>query len=99
MPSFIAALLGGLISITGSLAGRVLVALGISVVTYSGVNSSLTWLRAQAVAALQGTGADVVGMLSVMRVGQCISIVTSAIVARALLTGVNSDTVKRWVLK
>lgn len=99
MPSFIAALLGGLISITGSLAGRVLVALGISVVTYSGVNSSLSWLRAQAVAALQGTGADVVGMLSVMRVGQCISIVTSAIVARALLTGVNSDTVKRWVLK
>lgn len=99
MPSFISALLGGLISITGSLAGRVLVALGISVVTYSGVNSSLTWLRSQAVAALQGTGADVVGMLSYMRVGQCISIITSAILARALLTGVNSDTVKRWVLK
>lgn len=99
MPAFIAAFLGGLISITGSLVGRVMVALGISVVTYSGVNSSLSWLRSQAVAALQGTGADVVGMLSVMRVGQCISIVTSAIVARALITGINSDTVRRWVLK
>ena len=99
MPAVVAALLGGLISITGSLVGRVLVALGISVVTYSGMDASLSWLRVQAVQALQGTGADVVGMLSVMRVGQCISIVTSAILARALITGINSDSVKRWVLK
>jgi hypothetical protein len=63
------------------------------------MDASLSWLRVQAVQALQGTGADVVGMLSVMRVGQCISIVTSAILARALITGINSDSVKRWVLK
>ena len=36
MPAFIAALLGGLITVVGTMAGRVLVSLGIGVVTYVG---------------------------------------------------------------
>ena len=38
-------------------------------------------------------------MLSMMRVGQCISIVSSAIAARMLLNGLTGDTFKRWVHK
>ena len=37
MPVFIAAIGGVLINLVGTLAGRVLIALGISVVTYTGV--------------------------------------------------------------
>lgn len=99
MPAFIAALLGGLINITGSIVGRVLVALGFGVVSYTGVNSSLTWLREQALTAISWLPPEVIGMLSTMRVGQCISIVTSAIVARSIINGVQSDTVKKWVIK
>lgn len=99
MPAFIAALLGGLINITGSIVGRVLVALGFGVVSYTGVNSSLTWLREQAFTAISWLPPEVIGMLSTMRVGQCISIVTSAIVARSIINGVQSDTVKKWVIK
>ena len=99
MPAILMDLLGGLIQITASIAGRALVALGIGVATYTGLNASLDWLKSNAVAAAQGLPADVLGMLSTMKVGQCISIITSAIVARSIINGVQSDTVKKWVLK
>ncbi|MDO9315172.1 MAG: DUF2523 domain-containing protein [Burkholderiaceae bacterium] len=99
MPALIAMFMGALIQITGSLVGRVLVALGISLVTYSGMNASLGWLKAQAVSALQGTGAEVLGMLGTMKVGQCISIVISAMLARQVINGVQSDTMKKLVTK
>lgn len=99
MPAILLALGSLLLQIVGSAAGRVLIGLGIGTVTYTGMNSSLTWLKSQAVAALSSTGADVVQMLGVLRVGQCISIVFSAMLARALINGVQSDTFKRWVHK
>lgn len=99
MPVFISAILGGLIQITGSLVGRVLVALGLSTITYSGMSTSLTWLKTQAVTAALGLPADVVGMLAVMKVGTSISIIFSAMLARMVITGLQGDTVKKWVLK
>ena len=47
MPAFIAMLLGGLIQICGSLVGRVLVSLGISLVTYTGMSVSINYLKGQ----------------------------------------------------
>jgi hypothetical protein len=99
MPVFLASLLGGLIEIAGSLAGRVLIALGISVLTYAGTNAALDFLKVQAVASLSGLPSQVLGMLAVMKVGQCISIVFSAIVARQVQQGLTGDTIKKWVLK
>jgi hypothetical protein len=99
MPAFLWALGSLLVRLTGSIAGRALIALGIGVVTYTGMNTSLTWLKTQAVTEIQGLPPEVVGMLSTMKVGQCISIITSAMVARALINGVQSDTFKRWTLK
>lgn len=99
MPAFLWALGSLLVRLTGSIAGRALIALGIGVVTYKGMSTSLDWLKTQAVTSIQGLPPEVVGMLSTMKVGQCISIVTSAIAARALINGVQSDTFKRWVIK
>ncbi|MBS0483625.1 MAG: DUF2523 domain-containing protein [Proteobacteria bacterium] len=99
MPVFLAALGGVLINLVGTLAGRVLIALGISVITYTGLSASIDWLKAQAVASFAGLPGEVMGMLSTMRVGQCISIVSSAILARAVINGLSGDSFKRWVLK
>lgn len=99
MPIFIAALGGMLINIVGYLAGRVLVALGIAVVTYTGVNATFEALKQQAVASFSALPPEVYQVLAMMRVGQCISIITSAIVARMLLDGLTGDTFKRWVHK
>lgn len=99
MPAFIVMILGGLIQITSSLVGRVLVALGLGVATYTGINSSIEWLKGQAVTRLLGLGADAVGVLGLLKVGPFISLIISAMLARALINGVQSDTVKNWVLK
>ncbi|WP_070398124.1 DUF2523 domain-containing protein [Hydrogenophaga sp. PML113] len=99
MPVFLASLLGGLISIIGSAVPRVLVALGISVVTYSGLSVTLGFVKEQALSALDGLPADMVALLAYMGVGQFINIITSALLARMVLDGLQGDTMKRWVKK
>jgi len=90
MPPFVAALLGGLINIAATLAGRVLVALGFAAVTYTGLSTTLDWLKAQAVSAMQGLPADVVAMLGYMQVGVAMSIIASALATRLVLEGLSS---------
>lgn len=99
MPALVAVIMGALLQIVGSLVGRVLVALGLSVVTYTGMSVTLNWLKSQAVTAALGLPADVIGMLSVMKVGTSISIIFSAMLARLVVTGLSGDAVKKWVLK
>jgi len=99
MPVFIASLLGGLINVAGSIAGRVLIALGISVVTFTGLSTSLTWLRDMALTNLQSLPPSIIGLLGVLKVGVCISMLASAYVARMTIDGLTGDTLKRWVGK
>lgn len=99
MPAIIAAIGGMLLNIVGSLVGRVLVALGISVVTYTGIIATIDSLRDDAIAALNGLPGELLGLLAYMKVGVAISIITSAITARLVLMGLTSGTFKRWVIK
>ena len=99
MPLFVAAIGGMLINLVGTLVGRVLVALGLSVITYTGVNATLEALKSQAVQSLTALPPEVFGMLGMMRVGQCISIITSAIAAKLVIDGLTGDTMKKWIHK
>ena len=99
MPVFIPLIIGFLIEVTASIVGRALVALGLSVVAYKGMSASLDWLKSSAVSSLVGLPPDLIGIISYMKVGECISIIFSAILARLLISGLQADTVKRWVLK
>lgn len=91
------ALLGGLINIAGTLAGQVLVGLGIGVVTYTGIDTSITWLKSSFVTAVGGLPAEVVGMMALMKVGSCVSMVASAVLVKMTLNGLTSGTMKSWV--
>lgn len=99
LPAIAAAAIGGLISVTGTLAGRVLVALGVGVVTYTGVQAGIDSLLANLDSAIAGVPADILGLLGFMRVGQALNIIISAMSARMLLNGLTGDTIKKWVLK
>lgn len=90
MPAFVAMLLGGLVQIAGSLAGRVMIALGFGIVQYSGVSVTLTWLRDQALSALTGMPGQLVQLLAFMKVGEAISIIFSALGVRLLLNGLSA---------
>ena len=90
-------LLGGFLAIAPTLIGKILLALGIGVATYSGMDASLSWLKSSAVSALLGLPPSVVGMLSLMRVGSCISMVFSAILVKLALDGVTAGVLKKWI--
>ena len=62
MPLFLASLLGGLAAAMGSLVGRVLVALGIGFVSFTGFSTVLSWGQSQWQAGLGGLSADMAAM-------------------------------------
>lgn len=95
LPAIAAAIGGVLLNIAGSMVGQVLMSLAISVVTYTGVDLVLNRLKAEAISALTGLPADIVGLLSYMQVGVAISIVTSAVAVRMGLNGMDGA-VKRF---
>ena len=99
LPVIAAAAIGGLISVTGTIVGRVLVALGVGVVTYTGVQAGIDSLLANLDSAIAGVPADILGLLGFMRVGEALNIIISAMSARMLLNGLQGDTIKKWVLK
>lgn len=99
MPVFIAAFGGMLINLVGTLAGRVLVALGIGVATYTGISASLDAIKAQALGAFALLPPEAMGIIGILKVGVCISIVSSAIVARLVLNGLTGDSFKSWIHK
>lgn len=92
-------LVGAFIAAAPSLVGQVLVSLGIAAVTYTGFSASIDWLKSSAVVALMGLPPEVVGMLSLMKVGSCISMIFSALLIRLALTGMASGTFKKMVTK
>lgn len=99
IPVIAATLIGGLISVTGTIVGRVLVALGVGVVTYTGVQVGIDSLLSNLDSAVSGVPADILGLLGFMRVGEAMNIIISAMSARMLLNGLQGDTIKKWVLK
>lgn len=83
------ATLGGvLINASRSMVIQALIALGISVITYQGVDTSITWLKTQALASISGLPSDLIALLAYLGVGQAINIIFSAMVMRMTLQGI-----------
>jgi len=99
MPVFIAALLGGLVMATGSIVGRVLIALGVGFVVYTGVDVAVEQFRTQALSNIGALPAGMVGLAGTMKIGTGLNIIFSAIVARLALNGLTSGALKRMVWK
>ena len=99
MPLFIAALWGALIPMLGSVVARVLVSLGIGYVAFSGVDSSIAWVKAQFISGMSGLPATAVGLAGVLKVDVCVSMLLSALVMRLTYQGLTSGVMKRMVAK
>lgn len=99
MPLFLAALLGGLVQAASSIVGRVLIALGIGYVSYTGINALLTWIKSQVVAYLVGAPGTVVAIMGLLKIDVAVSIIFSALAARLVLQGLTSDKVTKMVIK
>lgn len=97
MPVLAAAIGTMLMSIAGSIALQVLVGLGISVITYTGLSTTLDWLKTGALNGLNGLPVQLLGILAALKVGTCISMVFSAYAARMTVTGITNGTFKSWI--
>ena len=99
MPAFFYALWGALLPILGTMVGRVLLSLGIGYATYTGIDASISWAKAQFLSGLSGLPAAAVGLIGVLQVGTCVSMLLSAVVARMVFNGLASGAMKRMVVK
>jgi len=89
MPSLAMALLGGLVNIAGTLAGRVLLALGFGAVTYTGISTTIGWIKTQALNAVSGLPGEMLSLMAYMKVGESISIISSAYGVLLVLRGLS----------
>jgi len=98
MPAFLVALAGVLANVLSYTAGRVLVALGISVVTFAGIATVLAGLRAQFETSWGAMPAAVIQIMGLMRVDQAALIIFSSLAARLALQAVEG-TISRVVMR
>lgn len=97
-PMVVAAVVGGLMMAVDSIVGRVLVALGIGVVSYTGVSAALSKIQ-QMYSSGMGSAGQLAELASYMQLDTCMAMTVAAVTARLMLNGIQSGTLKRWVLK
>jgi hypothetical protein len=87
---FIPALWGALAQILASMVGRVVLALGISYITYRGADVAINYVGDFVKASISGGPASVVSFLAFMWVDKAISVTFSAFAAALAITKIGS---------
>lgn len=99
IPVIAASSIGGiLLTITTSLVGRVLLALGLGLVTYNALDPLLEQFQANYFNQLVGLPADILGFVGLLKLGDAVQIIFAALATRLFMAGVNGA-IKRWVVK
>lgn len=96
---FLTALLGGLLTIAGSLVGRVLIALGMSYVTYSGFDLGINWLLDQIKENMSALPAEVLAFLAWCWVDKAIGLIFSAYAAAMVVKLAGGTSLTKLVTK
>lgn len=99
MPVIVAWIIGALVSAVGPLVARGLVAAGIGYVTFSGVDTLLTYLKAMAIQSLTSMPPQVAGLMALLKLDVCISMMFSALAVRLTLATVGSGLFTRTKIK
>jgi hypothetical protein len=99
MASLISMLIGAIAYALSNYVGRILVALGISYVTYSGVDLLLGSIKSQTIALFSSVPPQMLVAIHLSRIGESINILFSAIAAKYALQGLTSGTITKQVIK
>lgn len=102
MPWIIAAIWTAFKAMIPTLAGQVLIALGVAVVTTTGLNVGLSVYKDQMLSSLHGLPLATLQLLGLMKVGVCISMLFGALTARMARKGLQAaagGTMKSFVKK
>lgn len=96
VPIIVGTIIGGLLQGVGHIVGRVLVSLGIGIVSYTGVMTSLTFVKDHFVTSVGGLPPLALQIAGTLKIGVIVSILLSALAARLTFSGLSGDTLKRW---
>lgn len=99
MPVWIGSLLGAFLSFLPSLVGRIMLALGIGYVSYTGISTSLAWIKGEVVSNFSAAPTQILNVIYLLKVDVAVSIIFSAIAARLVVQGLTSGALKRFVVK
>lgn len=99
MPIFLAALLGGLIQAAASIAGRVLISLGVGFITYTGITATITYIEGVIHTSAGSAGAMATAALGLIQFDVVVGLIVAAISARLVINGLTSGTLKKMVYK
>ena len=100
MPAFlIPMIIGALITATTSIVGRVIMALGFGVVSYVGLNATIGVFKGYFYNALNSTAYNLAGMAGVLKLDVVLSIFIAAGLARLVISGATSGTLKKFTMK
>lgn len=93
------ALLGGLLTIASSMVGRVLLALGMSYVTYTGFDFSINWLLNQVKDNMAAMPSEIVSFLAWCWVDKAIGMVFSAYAAALVVKLAGGTSLTKLITK
>jgi hypothetical protein len=99
MFAFLPALLGGLATVMGSLVGRVLLALGIGYLTFSGIDLAVTSITDGIKTNMTGLGSQAISFLSYLWVDKAVSMIISAYGVSLAFKLAGGSSVKKMVVK
>jgi hypothetical protein len=99
MQFIVAAVAGALLQICASMVGRVLLALGISFVTFMGADTGIGWLRTSIQSNFMGLPVDALNFLAWLWVDKAISLLFSAYAAASAIGMVGGASFTRMVSK
>lgn len=92
-------LIGALIRAVGPLVAQVMISLGFSFVTFTGIQLAVDTFKSDALAAIGGNGALFVQFMGVFQVGTAINMIASAITARLVLKGLTGGGITKMITK
>jgi len=100
LPAFLTpAIAGALVTVASSIVGRVLLALGMGVFSYVGINAGLDVFRGYFNSAMGTAGGVLAGVAGTLQLDVCMSIFVAAGLARLAIAGATSGTIKRIAMK
>ena len=95
----VALLWGFFYTAIGSIVGRILLTLGMGLVTYTGIDLLLGAARTQIFSSFAASGAVFLQFAGVLQLGTAINILLSAVVMRFTLSGVTAGSITKMVTK
>lgn len=99
MMRFLMPLLGGLITIAGTMVGRVLIALGMGYATFRGFQVTVDWLLSQIKGNVGAMPTEVISFLGYLWVDRAIGMIFSAYSAAILVKLAGKTAITKLVMK